>query len=318
MFPMASVILTLALLPFTLSAPTATVCNGHTEYCSRIYSNVSQIGSHDSAFIGNLPTQNQHLSLSDQLSAGVRFLQGQTHKNDGGTLELCHTSCFEEDGGSAQDYLSTVKSFLDANPNEVLTVLLTNGDNVDVSMFDDAISGSGIKDYAFVPATGSGVLGINDWPTLSDMIGSGQRLVFFLGRLPSVPPLNEPLTWYADTGADTGRFPYILDEFSYFFETPFDVTDATFSNCSLDRPAGASPSGRMYIVNHFLDVDIFGILVPDEEKAPQTNAASGSGSIGAQATLCEGIYQQAPKGVLLDYMDLGDPFTAEKALNGVS
>ena len=178
---MASLFLVLALFPFALSAPTATICNGHPEYCDRIYSNVSQIGAHDSAFIGELPTQNQHLSLNDQLTAGVRFLQGQTHKNDQGTLELCHTSCLEEDGGSAQDYLSTVKSFLDANPNEVLTVLLTNGDNVDVSMFDSAISGSGIKDYAFVPETGSGVLGINNWPTLGDMVGSGKRLVFFLG-----------------------------------------------------------------------------------------------------------------------------------------
>ena len=74
----------------------------------------------------------------------------------------------------------------------------------------------------------------------------------------------------------------------------------------------------MYIVNHFLDVDIFGILVPDVSKAPQTNSASGKGSIGAQVGLCEGLYQRAPKGVLLDYVDLGDPFTAEKAMNGVS
>ena len=97
------------------------------------------------------------------------------------------------------------------------------------------------------------------------------------------------------------------------------MTDASFSSCALDRPAGASPDGRMYIVNHFLDVDIFGILVPDEEKAPQTNAASGNpGSIGSQVSLCEGLYQRAPKGVLLDYLDLGDPFTAEKAMNGVS
>ena len=66
----------------------------------------------------------------------------------------------------------------------MLTVLLTNGDNVDVSLFDSAISGSGIEDYAFVPSTGSAVLGINDWPTLSDMIGSGKRLVFFLGKVP--------------------------------------------------------------------------------------------------------------------------------------
>lgn len=84
-----------ALLCFALLAHAATVCNGHAEYCSRIWSNVSQVGSHDSAFVGDLVTQNQHLSVTDQLNAGIRFLQGQTHKNIFGTLELCHTSCFE-------------------------------------------------------------------------------------------------------------------------------------------------------------------------------------------------------------------------------
>ena len=137
-----------------------TLC-GHAEYCSRIWSNVSQVGSHDSAFVGDLVTQNQHLSVTDQLNAGIRFLQGQTHKNIFGTLELCHTSCFEEDGGSVKDYMTTVKTWLDANPNEVIMMLLTNGDSVDPSMFDDVMSSSGLKSYSFVPSTGAGVLSVN-------------------------------------------------------------------------------------------------------------------------------------------------------------
>ena len=44
-----------------------TVCNGRSEYCSRAYSNVSQIASHDSAFVGELPQQNQLWSVEDQL-----------------------------------------------------------------------------------------------------------------------------------------------------------------------------------------------------------------------------------------------------------
>jgi len=111
--------------------------------------------------------------------------------------------------------------------------------------------------------------------------------------------------------------PYILDEFSYFFETPFDVTDASFPDCSINRPAGASATGRMYIVNHFLDVDIFGVLVPDRLAADTTNAATGPGSIGAQAALCESLYGRPPNFVLVDFTDKGDVLSAQNALNGL-
>lgn len=121
----------------------------------------------------------------------------------------------------------------------------------------------------------------------------------------------------ADYGADMTSVPYILDEFAYYFETPYDVTDSTFSDCSINRPSGASANGRMYIVNHFLDEDILGIDIPDRSAAAATNAVSGTGSIGAQAALCESLYGRAPNGILLDWTDLGDPIGAQNAINGV-
>jgi hypothetical protein len=99
--------------------------------------------------------------------------------------------------------------------------------------------------------------------------------------------------------------PYILDEFTYFFETPYDVIDKTFDQCTLDRPSGASATGRMYIVNHFLDEDILGILIPDTGALDTTNAATGTGSIGAQADLCTSTYGRVPNFVLVDYFEHG-------------
>jgi hypothetical protein len=90
--------------------------------------------------------------------------------------------------------------------------------------------------------------------------------------------------------------PYILDEFTYFFETPYDVTDKSFNQCTLDRPSGASANGRMYIVNHFLDVDIFGIKIPDQINAPKTNSKS---SILAQSNLCLQAWGRVPNFVLV-------------------
>ena len=287
------------LLSFLCFAPgrAQTICNGHAELCSRRYSNVTAIGAHDSAFVGQLPQDNQAVSVTAQLDAGIRFLQVQSHKNIFGTLQLCHTSCFEEDAGNVASYLSTVKSWLDANPNEVLTILIVNGDTVPVSMFDSAFTSSALKSYAYTPPTSP--LAIDAWPTLQELITTGTRLIAFL-----------------DAGADAS-VPYILDEFTYFFETPFDTLDPAFPECTIDRPAGAKADGRMYIVNHFLDVEWHGIDIPDRMALDATNAATGVGSIGAQADLCVGLYGRAPVGVLVDYFDHGDVFKAQNALNGL-
>lgn len=77
---------------------------------------------------------------------------------------------------------------------------------------------------------------------------------------------------------------YILDEFSYFFKTTFNATN--FTSCTLDRPKESNRDGLMYIVNHFLDVDIFSVLILDVVKDSKTNTITGNGSISKQADLC--------------------------------
>ncbi|KAJ9139030.1 PLC-like phosphodiesterase [Coniochaeta hoffmannii] len=283
-------------LPALLVVPAAVAavgCNGNTAFCSRKYSNVTQIGSHDSAFVGVLPPDNQYIPVVDQLDFGIRFLQAQTHKKGGG-IEMCHTSCLELDAGSLNSYLSPIKTWLDGNPNEVLTLLLTNGDAIPVSQFASAFAALGLDEYAYAPGAN---LAMDQWPTLQSMIDAGKRLVVFM-----------------DYHADTSSVPYILDEFAYFFETPYDVTDKSFNQCTLDRPSGASASGRMYIVNHFLDVDIFGIKIPDQINAPKTNSKT---SIMAQSNLCYQAWGRLPNLILLDWANRGDPIGAQNALNHV-
>ena len=303
---MRSLTLLIAVIAFAAASPIAiqqrqSTCNGHAGLCDRKYSNVSYIGTHDSAFVGSIadPTVNQDLSLTDQLDAGIRFLQAQTHKNEFGDLHMCHTSCWLEDAGSLVDYLSTVKSWMDGNPDEVLTMLLVNGDNVHVGQFADAFESSGMKEYAFVPSTSPHALAIDDWPTLGEIISSGKRLVMFI-----------------DAWANESSVPYILSEFdSYIFETPYDTTDPSFPECTLDRPSGASPDGRMYIVNHFLDQNVLGVDVPDNGADFTTNAANGVGGIYTQAKLCMQKYDRPPNFVLVDRFDRGHVFWAQHLLN---
>lgn len=110
---------------------------------------------------------------------------------------------------------------------------------------------------------------------------------------------------------------FIQDEFAYYFETAWGVTDASFPSCSIDRPPDASAKGRMGLVNHFLNVEIFDIKVPARDQAGTTNAATGKGSIGAQAALCQKTHGRMPNVILADFVDKGEVIKAQKSLNGL-
>lgn len=276
-------------------------CNGHPDLCNRRYSNITQIGTHGSAFSGILPIANQNVDITAQLDSGIRFLQAQTHRNAFGTLSLCHTSCMLSNAGSVQDYLKVVKEWLDAHPQEVVTLLLTNGDRIDISEFDHSFTASEIKPYGYVPRSSGNFFidsAIDSWPTLGEMIASGKRLVTFV-----------------DYGSSS-LYPYILGEFHYFWETPFDTTDPSFPQCTVDRiQTEAKP--KMYIMNHFLDTQIFGLFVPNRRDASHTNAAAGVGSIGAQIEVCKELHGTLPAVVLVDYFERGKVFKVQNMLNGL-
>lgn len=166
-----------AVLALVTAALAATVCNGKEEYCNRKYSNITQVGAHDSAFVGILPSQNQFIPVKDQLNLGVRFLQTQSHDKDG-TVEMCHTNCDLLDQGSFESYLKPIKTWLDNNQNDVVTLLVVNYDDLPASKFGDVFKAVGLDKYAFVP---NGKIEMDEWPTLQEMITAGTRLVVFLG-----------------------------------------------------------------------------------------------------------------------------------------
>jgi hypothetical protein len=78
----------------------------------------------------------------------------------------------------------------------------------------------GLSAYAYAPNMS---LSLNKWPAFRELIDAGHRLVMFLNY-----------------GANTSAVPYILNEFTYFFEISSSETDPEFKNCDLDRPKGAN------------------------------------------------------------------------------
>ncbi|KAI4864307.1 PLC-like phosphodiesterase [Hypoxylon rubiginosum] len=269
-------------------------CNGHAELCDRVYSDVTFVGAHNSPFVGIGPSDNQFTTPTDQLNQGVRFLQAQTQDKDG-AVEMCHTSCILEDAGTLESYLGEIKTWVDGNPNEVVTLLITNPDAIDITKFGDAFTSTGLATYVFTPDT---QLALNEWPTLGDMISSGNRVVVFM-----------------DYNMDISKVPYILDEFIYYFETPFSPTEDNFVQCNIDRPAGASADGRMFLANHNLNIEILpDVLIPAPLEASDTNSIA---SITAQTDICMQNYGRYPNVVLLDFVSQGDTIAVQTQLNGL-
>ncbi|KAI9857599.1 MAG: hypothetical protein M1813_008191 [Trichoglossum hirsutum] len=277
------------------AAPTPTStqpCNGYLEFCERQYSNITEVCAHNSPFNirGNL-FSNQELNVTAQLNDGIRMLQGQVH-NQGGTLHFCHTKCDFIDAGPISDYLSNVTKWLQANPNEVVTILMGNSDGQPPTSFQEHIKKAGLEPFAYVPPKIP--MGLNDWPTLSSMISSGKRAVIFL-----------------DYGADQGSVPYILDQFSQLWETPFSPTNRSFP-CEPDRPPGLKSdqaSARMYMANHNLNVEIkvdkLDVLLPAVAELTFMNGADGAGSLGEMQNTCLTRWNRAPNFLLVDYYDIG-------------
>jgi hypothetical protein len=271
-------------------------CNNYVELCTRKYSNITNVGCHNSPFVrpGNSGS-NQEVGVTTQLDDGVRFLQAQIQWPDNSSVpHFCHTSCDLLDAGPITDWLGEVARWVAAHPFDVVTVLLGNGNYSHPSLYAPYIEQSGILKHAYqapyLPMT------LDDWPTLEDMIVRGKRVVMFL-----------------DYSADQVAYPWLLDEFAQMWETPFDPLDRDFP-CTVQRPpdlAEDAARDRLYLMNHNLNAEfnVFGaqLLVPAVSLLNETNNATGYGSLGEAARNCRADWGRAPNVLNVDYYNYGDP-----------
>ena len=316
--------LPLRTLTFLASAVSAAVltprnntytCNNAPELCSRSYSSITHLGAHNSPFLRDDPNDdsvsvtesgNQNFNSTTQLSAGVRLLSAQVHNNNG-EWHLCHSSCSLLDAGTLSAWLSEIKTWMDANPHDVVTILLVNGDNASAQDLDAAFRAANIASYGYVPPSTTTALAT--WPTLQEMIDRNTRLVTFVASL--------------ETNAVA---PYLLDEFTFVFENNYNVTSLSDFSCEANRPAAvqgqtaqAVQSGRLPFVNHFLyERQLFGIQTPDTDNITTTNAQSGTGSLGAAAADCTSAYGRRPAFFLVDYFDQGETLAVVDGLNDIT
>jgi hypothetical protein len=306
-----------AILPFLYTIATAqNVCNNSPSLCQKAYNNITHLGAHDSAFLRDQSTSfstsgNHFYNTTVQLDAGVRMLSAQVHKVNGTGSEawhLCHSSCTLLDAGTLESWLSEIKTWMDKNTNDVVTVLIVNSDNASPSELGSIFTASGIDKLAYTPPSPSTIP--TTWPTLDRLIGNNTRLMSF------VTPLGSPSTQY----------PFLMDQYAFMFENNFENTNPSNYSCNPNRPtnlagkpAAALESNRMFIMNHFLyDDSLFGIQVTNVTYAATTNAQTGLGSLGVAVTNCTGVYGKPPSFVMVDWFNMGPAIASVDKANSVS
>lgn len=208
-------------------------------------------------------------------------MQGETHWVNN-TVYNCHTTCDLLNAGTWQSELETLAAWLAQHPYDVVTFLIVNSDYTTVENYVPAIQNSGIAQYLYTPQY---VPQYRDqWPTLGEMILANTRVVLFM-----------------DYNANQTAVPYVLDEFSHIWETPFSPTNQSFP-CSQQRPPGLNQTMArdqyMYLANHNLNtaIDIgaitgssssSSILIPNTAELNITNGDQDQyGRLGAMSVNC--------------------------------
>ncbi|ORY11404.1 PLC-like phosphodiesterase [Clohesyomyces aquaticus] len=308
-------------LPVLVRLTDARACNNSPNLCSKPYDMVTYLGAHDSPFLRDVSTSfssfgNQYFNTTEQLDAGVRLVSAQVHVTKNETtgergLHLCHTSCALFDAGLLRDWLYEIRVWMDKNLDEIVTILLVNSNGVDATELEGEYAKADIAHFGYTPPAKRPPKS-NDtnptWPTLATMIDSGQRLVSFIAPLKT----------------DTANAPYLVNEWDFVWENNYMVTNPSNFTCEPDRPEGLTvasekQSGRLFLMNHFLDwQQAFGIQVPDTRNINTTNAWDGPGALGTHMLKCAGVMARQATFVLVDFFSVGPAIRAVDIFNQVS
>jgi hypothetical protein len=179
--------------------------------------------------------------------------------------------------------LNDIKTFLDNNPNEVVTIILEC--YVTANDIEDEINQSGLSNYLYRHTTA--------WPTLQNMIDNDNRLVI----LSDVNDASSSQNWYH----------YVWD---YAVETHYSVDNINDFTCDFNR---GDPANDLFIFNHFVtDANLgYGLYT-------ESNDVNANPFFINRALDCQNQTNKFPNFVTLDYYELGDGLTVVDELNNLN
>lgn len=268
-------------LPFHMYAQ----CNGYTELCGKKYNEVAYLTTHNAYNAGddgfNLP--NQTFGLTRQLQDGVRAVMLDVY-DEGGVATVYHGFSFMGTATLASN-LNEIKSFLTANPNEVVTLLFET--YISSSLMESELQSAGLMPMLHVQPLGQ------PWPTLQEMIEENKRVVVFSEQNNGTPAQG----WYH----------YLWD---YAVETHFTNHTITDFSCAYNR---GNPNNDLFIVNHFItDATL------STGQLNQAEVINQFDFFYNRMQECQIEHQKFPNFPTVDFYEVGTTATVVDSLNQVA
>ena len=260
-------------------------CNGYESLCVKKYNEVAYLTTHNaySSFEDGFYLPNQNLNISSQLNQGVRAFMLDVYSEDD-VLVLYHGVA---DLGSTlfEDVLIEFRTFIDENPNEVITLILE--DYSLVSKLSDALFTSGIIEdlYEYDEVYG--------WPTLQEMIDLDKRIVLF-----SDNEVQNPPSWF-----------HFLWE--HAVETHFSNESIDDFSCDLNRGEEQNP---LFILNHFITNFLLAISNL-ELYYEQVEEVNSNPYFINRVYDCALEVDKFPNFITVDFYDIGDCMQVVNILN---
>ena len=258
-------------------------CNGSLNLCSKQYNEVAYLTTHN-AFNSDedgLSFPNQTYNIASQLNDGVRGLMIDVYDHFG--TPTAYHSTFLLGTIPLSDIFNDIKTFLDNNSNEIVTIILEC--YVTANDIEDEINQSGLSNYLYTHNS--------TWPTLQSMIDNDNRLVIFS----DVDDGNSSQNWYH----------YIWD---YAVETHYSVGTINDFTCDFNR---GDPVNDLFIFNHFVtDANLgYGLYT-------ESNDVNANPFFITRALNCQNQTNKFPNFVTVDYYELGDGLAVVDQLNGLT
>lgn len=259
--------------------PPRSGCNGHWELCERPFHEVVFPATHNAmsnaaeAWIA----PNQNVPLRTQLIDGIRTFLLDTYEENGEVL-LCHGFC-RLGSRPLLDAMIELRSFLDANPDEVITIIFE--DHIPASRTAEVLEEADLLSLIYTHHADQG------WPTLGELVASNTRLII------SAESAGPPPSW-------------LHNIWQIGWDTPYTFSSLDGFNCEANR---GSTSNDLFLVNHWvLDP------LPRQTTAALVNSYE---TLMARIDDCQVRWQRLPTFIAVDFHDIGDIFEVVDVLNGV-
>lgn len=260
-------------------------CNGYESLCSKKYNEVAYLTTHNaySSFEDGFYLPNQNLNISSQLSQGVRAFMLDVYSEDE-LLVLYHGVA---DLGFAlfEDVLNEFRTFIDENPNEVITLILE--DYSPISKLSEALFDSGIIENLFEYDE------VYGWPTLQEMIDLDKRIVLF-----SDNEVENSPSWF-----------HFLWE--HAVETHFSNESIDDFSCNLNR---GEEQNSLFILNHFI-TNFLLVLSNIELYYEQVEEVNSNPYFINRVYDCALEVDKFPNFITVDFYDVGDCMQVVNILN---